>query len=500
MAVYDAEGNQLLSVYDAQGNRLNRAYDAEGNVVYTGETIQLKVMEYNVGGWYIGSGTNVPTSKDASYYALQNSMIQNADADILCICEYWNQFSANRTAVSLLEQYYPYIHAEGGDTTYTGRCICSKYPITNYTVNVYSGDTAGRYYDKATINVDDIPIDVIVTHLHPSDQSEKIRTAKILFDYTETLTNRWIVCGDFNSTLYNPFSETNEAIYRQFLNAGDSLANAGTFGILPTACNSTDWANESFAIDQIIASPSITIDSVTTDLTKTTDAIADKIDHIPVIASLKIKEKIVFFGDSRTWYDGQNYTATTKDEWKGKKCRGYQQEVVDLLGIEAINQGINGATSVQICNAIRNFDFTGYDAVFLEGGVNDFIKSSQVTIGSIQPIGGTFDTSTVYGAWQSAVEYIQTNYPTVKIYVDIPAIAWVNDTVFPYSTAKIKGEIAELYNLPCLDLYQNGGITVENRDYYYADNVSSTGWRLHFNDYGNALIGTKVANFIQSNH
>lgn len=289
MAVYDAAGNRLLSVYDAQGNRLTRAYDAEGNVIYTIEPIALKVMTYNVGGWYIGSGTNVPTSKDALYYDLQKTILQNQNADILCLEEYWNQFSPDRTALSLLEQYYPYIHAEGGDTTYTGRCICSKYPITNYTVNVYAQDTAGRYYDKATINVDGVPIDVIVTHLHPSDQAEKIRTAKILFDYTETLAYRWIVCGDFNSTLMDPFSETNAAIYNQFLNAGDHLANAGAFGILPTACNSDNWAADSFAIDQIITSPDNTIDAVWTDLTKVNDDINDgKIDHVPLIAEITL--------------------------------------------------------------------------------------------------------------------------------------------------------------------------------------------------------------------
>lgn len=210
-------------------------------------------------------------------------------------------------------------------------------------------------------------------------------------------------------------------------------------------------------------------------------------------------KKIVFFGDSRTWYDGQNYISTTKSEWKGKKCRGYQQEVVDLLGITAINEGINGSVSTDICNSIRAYDFSNVDAVFLEGGVNDFIKSSQVTIGSIQPIGGTFDTSTVYGAWQSAIEYILTNYPAVKIYMDIPAIAWSGSNVFPYEMAKIKGEIAELYNIPCLDLYKYGGLNIVNRDYYYVDDVSSTGWRLHFNDYGNALLGAKIAEFINNN-
>lgn len=208
---------------------------------------------------------------------------------------------------------------------------------------------------------------------------------------------------------------------------------------------------------------------------------------------------IVFFGDSRTWYDGKNYISSTKAEWRGKPCVGYQQEVIKLLGITALNEGINGATSAQICNAIRAYDFSGVDAVFLDGGVNDFIKSSQVTIGSIQPIGSSFDTTTVYGAWQSAIEYIMANFPAVKIYIDVPAIAWSGDTVFPYATAKIKGEVAELYNLPALDLYKTGGFNVVNRDYFYADDVSATGWRLHFNNYGNAVIGSKIAEYINNN-
>jgi len=136
--------------------------------------------------------------------------------------------------------------------------------------------------------------------------------------------------------------------------------------------------------------------------------------------------------------------------------------------------------------------------VFLEGGVNDYVKQSQVTIGSIQPIGSTFDTSTVYGAWQSAVEYILTNYPSTIIYMDVPAIAWTANGVFPYDIAKIKGEVAELYNIPCLDLYKDGGINEVNRDYWYVDDVSQTNWRLHFNDYGNALLGSKMAGFINS--
>lgn len=212
-------------------------------------------------------------------------------------------------------------------------------------------------------------------------------------------------------------------------------------------------------------------------------------------------KRIVCFGDSRTWYDGKSYTSTTKTAWRGQTCIGYQQQIKNLCGATVISQGVSGDTSIDICDRIRQYDFSSADAVFLQGGVNDFIRADQVTIGSIAAIGATFDTDTVYGAWQSAIEYILTNYPYVKIYIDIPAIAWADtpEEVFPYNTAKIKGEIAELYNIPCLDLYKNGSINVINRDYYYADDTTLTNnWHLHFNDYGNALIGAIIAEFINT--
>lgn len=212
------------------------------------------------------------------------------------------------------------------------------------------------------------------------------------------------------------------------------------------------------------------------------------------------EKKISFFGDSRTWYDGNAYVDTAKSEWMGKICKGYQQQTARLLGAIVTNQGVSGDTSIDIGNRIRQFDFSTYDAVFIEGGVNDFIKSSSVTIGELAPIGSVFNTNTAYGAWQSAIEYILNNYPQVKIYIDIPAIAWSGGSVFPYATAKIKEEVATLYNLPCLDLYKYAGINELNRSYYYVDDTAKTSeWYLHFNDYGNALVGEIIAEYINNN-
>lgn len=230
----------------------------------------------------------------------------------------------------------------------------------------------------------------------------------------------------------------------------------------------------------------------------TQKAVTDAINAVQPRKSVWHGKTVVFFGDSRTWYDGHTYGDKTKTEWEGKTCVGYQQTVAGLLGCTVDSQGVSGNTSAQICARIKAYDFSNADAVFLEGGVNDFVKASSVTIGEIQPIGGSFNSDTVYGAWQSAIEYILTNYPSLPIYMDIPAIAWTSAGLFSYDVAKIKGEIAELYHLPCLDLYKNAGINEVNRDYWYCDDVATTNWRLHFNDYGNVLIGQKIAGFLAS--
>lgn len=292
MSVYDKDGNILQTVYDKSGQSLTAAYSADGSQIFPDGPISLRVCTYNVGGWYIGSGTNVPADKDAAFYALQNGILSDINADILCIEEYWSVFSkTNRTAESLLSQYYPYIRSAGGTTTYYGRAICSKYPITSYVSHYYTNETS-RYYDVATINVSGTTVYVVVTHLSANNIPNRIAQAVELYNFIVAQGwEKYMVFGDFNSPLHDPFSEQNTGVYQQFLDDGCKIANAGAFGILNTACNSADWATEAFAIDNIICSDGITIESVATNLTKTTDAnvlATGKIDHIPLYADIEL--------------------------------------------------------------------------------------------------------------------------------------------------------------------------------------------------------------------
>ena len=293
MAVYDINGDSLQAVYGLNGSALSHAYDIDGTEIFPDEPPtppQLRFMQYNVGGWYIGSGTNVPSAKDSAFYALQNGIISTQDADILCIEEYWDTFSgAGRTALSMLQQYYPYIQSTQGNTQYWGRCICSKYPIASITHHTFQGDSRG--YDEAVINVNGENILVVCALLNPTDNSLKASEATEIFNTVSAFNGRYVICGDFNSTIKDPFSETNHAIYDQFLNADCTLANGGAFGIKSTYSNQSDWSESNSPIDNIICSDGITITDVWTDLTKTTNAdvlAAGKIDHIPLIAEVEL--------------------------------------------------------------------------------------------------------------------------------------------------------------------------------------------------------------------
>lgn len=282
--IYDVNGNALTNAYDVNGTDLDIAYDIDGTVVFRKqeEPLTLRVMTYNVGGWYTGTGDNVPAAKDADYYALQNGIISRQNADILCLEEFWTTFSkTGRSAVDMLAQYYPYRQLYQGNTQYWGHGVCSKYPIESYTRHYFTSENA-RYYDTAVVNVNGTRLNVTVTHLGLTVDI-RVTQAKELFDFVQT-QNNVILCGDFNINAKNPTYFADD--YQQFVDAGYHLANGGTHGYFDTyqSSDGSYWV----AIDQIITSSNIAIDSVWTDTTKVTDSLADAIDHIPLVAEVTI--------------------------------------------------------------------------------------------------------------------------------------------------------------------------------------------------------------------
>ena len=290
MAIYDASGTQLYSAYDASGTELLNAYDANGNVIFTSDPLSLKVMTYNVGGWYTGRGYSVPSEWDSEYYALQNGILDEYKPDILCIQEYRDAFTTGgRTALSVLNPYFDYIQTDRGTNDYMGHAVCSKYPIISVTDHRYTNEN-GRYYMDAVINVNGQQVHVICTHLS-TDQAKRKVQAKELFDYVQTLDS-FMACGDYNTTYADSTAgEEYTDVYLQYINAGYNLANCSEqhgFNYTFFSPTSLLWR----CLDNIITSADIAINSITVDQTKVEHPISEDpnwlIDHLPLIAEVTI--------------------------------------------------------------------------------------------------------------------------------------------------------------------------------------------------------------------
>ena len=288
MSIYKIDGTSLDGAYDKNGNSLSVVYNTAGKVIYPPINRTLKIMTYNVGGWYDGKGTNVPADKDDAYYNLQYGMLHNNDPDILFVNEYWAQFSQKpRTALSVLQGIFPYIY----DVPYSyngrksfGRAFCSKFPLSGYQNHVYDGEEP-RYYDTIITTVDGVPITLCVTHLGLSSDVRKPQAAELLA-FAKTIKTPLIIAGDMNTASSRAPAGTDYwNVLVPFKEAGYKLANCGDFGRLITY---RDLVYGNGALDNIIFSRSFDITAVTVDTTKETDQLDEHIDHEPLIATVTI--------------------------------------------------------------------------------------------------------------------------------------------------------------------------------------------------------------------
>ena len=285
--IYGKNGDALTSAYNASGDSIENAYDVGGEVVFTAQSQILKVMTYNVGGWYLGRGGNVPSAEKALFYDLQTGMIENNDPDVLVIQEYLANFSDDGTsALTMLQGLFPYVHAKVSGT-YFGRTICSKYPITNYVERTYTQESS-RYFDSCTITVNGVPITFVNTHLGLT-QANRNPEIDQLITYLSTL-DKFILCGDFNTEMiYETAGVSNQQYIdnvKPFIDAGFNSANFADFGFMMTCIN---WTNGNhLCLDNIYTSSDIAVSDAFVDETKLSELTEDKVDHMPLIATLTI--------------------------------------------------------------------------------------------------------------------------------------------------------------------------------------------------------------------
>lgn len=181
-------------------------------------------------------------------------------------------------------------------------------------------------------------------------------------------------------------------------------------------------------------------------------------------------KKVAFLGDSITTNLQYNYSELLRT-WCGLAKYGYG------LG----GSPISGNTSNSYVDRFTKPGSEYYeevdkdvDVIFIFGGHND----GQDNLGTID------DTTqdTFYGSIRILIEYFQDNYPNAKLIFATP-IQRKDPTA--YEGKKNKAEamknICKLYNVDCIDLYNNSGITKENADIYLGDGI-------HPNTEGHKLI------------
>ncbi|HBF6022284.1 TPA: SGNH/GDSL hydrolase family protein [Clostridioides difficile] len=222
---------------------------------------------------------------------------------------------------------------------------------------------------------------------------------------------------------------------------------------------------------------------------------------------------------SSVFSDTQNNTSlesTYFNKWKGKswitlgdsitRANGYQDKLKNILGFSRIdNMGENGQTMVsQSKNKStytlgKTIDYKVYDLATIFIGTNDFRYNKK--LGKIKASGSIrFDETTFTGSYQLLIEKILSSNPSIDLVLitppqrirdgyDIDFTNEVGSKLIDY--VNVIKSLGEMYSLPVLDLYSEGGISKKNISTFTRDG-------LHPNDVGYDRISDKMYRFLLS--
>lgn len=314
MAIYNISGAALSSCYDVDGDALSAAYDKNGSAIFSGGPVTLKVMTYNVGQWYLGSGVVVPASLDSVFYNLHSGTFQRNDVDICGIEEYTDQFSEKpRQASEVIAPFFNYTSLKNySSNPYYGHGFAAKYPLSNFVENAYSVGT--NYFYKADISVGGKTIALVVTHLS-TQTAQRIEQIPALLQYLDSLyapngangAKVPVICfGDFNMDLPS-YPDEKELYYASSFSMVNQAGFDGSAEVVPKDVSTYEghftrfystMAATGLGLDNILFSPNIVLVSAYVDTAKQ-DAADQSIfinpatgdpkpDHMPLIATLRI--------------------------------------------------------------------------------------------------------------------------------------------------------------------------------------------------------------------
>lgn len=243
--------------------------------------------------------------------------------------------------------------------------------------------------------------------------------------------------------------------------------------------------------------------------------IANKIDNIGTGGgstnteeSVLKNKKLVSFGDSITWQDGNIWV---EYDLNGYTAKGYQSYAVEELGLIHTNKGVSNTTLAKTTNSsagtplINSFEnscpsyLSDVDIITIAHGTNDL--SSNVPIGDIGAYNDTsFDLTTFYGAYRHILNKIITTYPKIRIILCTPIHKHTTEPsdylangsghyLRDYANAII--ELGKMYSLPVCDFYNKSGLNQYNYATFFPDGV-------HPNTLGYSRMGGIYVDTIKS--
>lgn len=184
---------------------------------------------------------------------------------------------------------------------------------------------------------------------------------------------------------------------------------------------------------------------------------------------------IVAFGDSIIagwgWKEGTGIIQPLKEKYP------------DATWINKAESGANmpvtsSPAHTPIVNQITSYTGAA-DAIIFDSGVNDI--NNNITMGNISDsYDSNYDTTTICGAMESALQYIMDTYPlSVKLYIIPHSFAKNNSYLDPVHAKMI--EICKKWNMPYLDMrkFSQIAMTAKNKSKYTRNASTGVGDGVH---------------------
>ena len=249
---------------------------AEDNVVRL-EPVTLRVMEYNIGHYYYGLGsdfteTGLPADLYDEKVANMKRFFAKYRPDVLGLCEYWQWLDNAQTHDAdsvLFDPIYPY-----KNQTTQWNALKSDYELNTYRQINSAGSGQKLIVNEICVNGKWIPLVLVHFGLNAANRiTEMNQVITLMNDFDSA-----IVMGDFN-----PADATErDSLFAIATSAGYTLANGGYFGWY----NTWNYSSPSIAIDNIMFKGSnIKLKNFEV-LYSEVQALCS--DHVPIIADLLI--------------------------------------------------------------------------------------------------------------------------------------------------------------------------------------------------------------------